>query len=272
MVWVFSIVIALLPSLIWLGLFLREDVHPEPNRIIRRVFIAGMLITIPTLLIQTLFHCIIPRDVVSLFPIPFSLCNASPLAGLSTETRQILFLFIGIAFIEEFMKYLAVRFTVLRDPNFDEPVDALLYLVIAGLGFAAVENALTVSNADVQSIGLFGAGGVLTILGARSLSATLLHTLASGIVGYFLARSFFTNHPRHYLVFVGLLIASLVHGAYNGIVGKVFGGATADATIGNVILLLIVTGAVLLGLLKHLRVLSARHRWQNLGDAAEEIA
>lgn len=273
-----SLFLAFLPSLVWLTLFLREDVHPEPNNKIIRVFIAGMIITVPTIMLQAILHCALLGDTINSITNPETLssisrnpCMSSPLLLLPEPVRQILFLFLGIALVEEILKYVAVRATILRDKNFDEPIDALLYLVIAALGFAAVENALTVSNAVVQNIGLLGNGGVLNILGARSLSATLLHTLTSGIVGYALAISFFSSRPRHFTIAIGIIIATLIHGAYNGIISGMLGSSGDIAIVGNIVLLLLVTGGILLIMLRSLRAASATHRWLNRGNKAEEV-
>jgi RsiW-degrading membrane proteinase PrsW (M82 family) len=184
---------------------------------------------------------------------------------------MILSLFVAIALVEELMKFFAVRFTILHEEEFDEPIDAMLYLIIAALGFAAVENAFTVSGSQVQKQGFFGEGGVLLILGARSLSATLLHTLSSGIVGYALARTFFSQKPKRRILTLGLLIATLIHGTYNGIVGGIFVSRNAPSPFANVAILLIVTALALLLMLRHLRKLSAAHRWQNEGDHAQEV-
>jgi RsiW-degrading membrane proteinase PrsW (M82 family) len=35
-----------------------------------------------------------------------------------------------------------VRLKALRDPEFDEPIDAMLYMIIVALGFATIENIL----------------------------------------------------------------------------------------------------------------------------------
>ena len=43
---------------------------------------------------------------------------------------------------EEVAKYLIIKIRILRDPEFDEPIDAMIYMIIAGLGFAALENIL----------------------------------------------------------------------------------------------------------------------------------
>ena len=51
------------------------------------------------------------------------------------------FVFLGVlAYIEEAVKYLAAKTSALRSKAFDEPVDAMVYLVVAALGFAAPQN------------------------------------------------------------------------------------------------------------------------------------
>lgn len=266
-----SLILALIPSILWLSFFLREDVHPEPNRLVLRAFFAGMLITIPTIAIEAILHCVLrgcPSGIPGQLP-PFA---SSPFLLLPETWRDMLYLFLGIAFVEEFMKYLAVRTAVFRNKNFDEPIDALLYLVIAGLGFAAVENALTVTNSAVQEAGFFRQGGILVVLGARSLSATLLHALASGVVGYALARSYFSWHPKHFLFVPGLVIAMGIHGAYNGLVGGTFTEGNMGWALMHVAFLLVATGAVLLMLIKDLRERSIKHRWRNTGETVQEIS
>jgi RsiW-degrading membrane proteinase PrsW (M82 family) len=270
-----SLALAFLPSLIWLGLFLREDVHPEPNPAIRRVFIAGMLVTIPTILIEGFFSCLIRNigcptgaavaDAVSLI--------RAPLTELHPTATELVYLFIGIGLVEEVMKYLAVRQTILRKRIFNEPIDAVLYLVIAALGFAAVENALIVTNTDIQAASLFGAGGVVEILGARSLSAVLLHILASGIIGFGLARSFFSSRPHHLFLGVSILIAAIIHGMYDGVVGGLVWEGAVGPTIASTVALLVLTGLTLLGMMQYLRSLSSRTVWENTGDdVAHEIS
>jgi RsiW-degrading membrane proteinase PrsW (M82 family) len=49
----------------------------------------------------------------------------------------------------------------------------------------------------------------------RFVGATLLHALASGLLGYFLALSWFFRHHRKKLVIVGLGMATLFHFAFN---------------------------------------------------------
>ena len=46
------------------------------------------------------------------------------------------------AAIEELVKFSAISLVALRSVYFDEPVDALIYMITVALGFAAIENSL----------------------------------------------------------------------------------------------------------------------------------
>ncbi len=171
-----------LPSLVWLAFYLRKDSHPESNQEIVMVFFFGMLVAIPAIYIEQ---------------------------GLGSISLNIIFyIFIGGALVEEFLKYLVVRLEVLRNPELDEPCDFILYMIIAALGFAAVENILSLT-------GFLKIGDTLKIISARFVTATFLHTICSGILGYFIALSFYHYKKRRFYLLSGLTIAVLLHGLYN---------------------------------------------------------
>src|SRR3989344_7106871 len=118
------IILGTVPSFIWLSIYLREDEHPEPNRFIVKTFFLGMLFApiaagIEFLLISSIKNIALPLIVVNFL---------------------VFFIFIGV--VEEYCKYLAVKVGLLNNPVFDEPADAMIYLIVAGLGFAALENVL----------------------------------------------------------------------------------------------------------------------------------
>lgn len=119
--------------------------------------------------------------------------------------------FVFIALVEEYCKYLAVRLGMLNNKVFDEPTDAMIYLIVSGLGFAALENILALFHfTDWSSIVTSQA---FQIAGLRFLSSTLLHVLVSAVVGYHLARSHFFKEKN--AVVKGLIIAAFIHGSYN---------------------------------------------------------
>ena len=191
----------LAPSIIWLLFFLRKDSHPESNGMILKIFFYGMLAAIPAILLELGFS------------------EELRLINLPAALTLIFYIFIGIALIEEVLKYLVVKKKVLKDSEFDEPVDAMLYMIIAALGFAALENLLILS----PLISSFQFMETFLVSGLRLIGATFLHALCSGLVGYFLALSFFESKNRLKLISEGLLIAVVLHGLYNFSIMKVEG-------------------------------------------------
>lgn len=179
------IIFGVAPSLIWLLFFLKKDIHPESNRMIITVFIWGMIAAIPTALIEIGIENTLK---------PFSL----PL---------ILFCFLSVALPEEIAKYLVVKKKVLSHSEMDEPVDAMIYMIISALGFAALENILMLL--PFEAFELFAASWL------RFITATFLHVLTSGIIGYFIALSFLNAKTGKMFVFSGIFVASLLHSAYN---------------------------------------------------------
>ena len=81
---------------------------------------------------------------------------------------------------------------------------------MAGLGFAAIENILYLFTAIHN-----GLQTTIIIWALRSVGSTLLHALSSGLVGYFLALSWFFQSHRKKLLIVGLMVATLFHFTFN---------------------------------------------------------
>ena len=185
---------AILPSLAWLFFFLKEDVHPEPKRLIIYTFSIGALVTIPTLLIQIIFQNF-----------------------LLVSTGTVLIVII-LALIEELSKFLAAYFAINKNPAFDEPIDAMIYMVVAALGFATIENLFILSNilTTTDSALLSQAANVLIL---RFVGATLLHVLASGLLGFYWAKGKLKARTAPFLV-KGVIIATLVHTIFNYLVLK----------------------------------------------------
>lgn len=194
----------LAPSVIWLLFYLRKDVHPEPNSQIIKIFFYGMLAAIPAVFLEKGFQAIL-TDFSSPTDGWWVGCSLSPFLIIIFNTL------IGVALIEEVLKYLVVKEKVLKSAEFDEPTDALLYMIIAALGFAALENILILIPLGPA----FLLGETFSITAARFLGATFLHALCSGTVGFFLALSFFEIKNRLKFLAAGLGIACLLHGLYN---------------------------------------------------------
>ena len=192
------ILLGFFPSIIWLLFYLRKDAHPESKRMVLKIFIYGMLSGLLAGLIELEIYAglfFFGGNFLQRFPFLFFLVSQ----------------FVIIALVEELSKFLIVEEKVISNPEFDEPVDTILYMIIAALGFAALENILVLFLGE----GLIPIQQAIMITSFRFVGATLLHALCSGTLGYFLALSFFEPKKRIRLIFEGITIAVLLHGLFN---------------------------------------------------------
>lgn len=191
-------ILGMLPSLIWLFFYLKEDARPEPNSTIIAVFLLGMLSIVAAAILQLsiLWAQNSPKSIAELLDIT----SQKPL-----HKTMWLNLIIFAPITEEFLKYLVVKIKVLKNAALDEPLDIMLYMVIAGLGFAAAENIFYLVKSDNYAFDLIG----------RFITATLLHTLAAAYLGYFLAISIHKKRLKKTLYLAGFAVAFLMHGVYN---------------------------------------------------------
>ena len=188
-----------LPSIIWLAYYLRKDSHPESNEMVVKMFFLGIVSGFMAIIFEKMFQS------------AFSFINTNQLLG------AILVIFIGGALIEEYLKYFVTKMGVFKDSELDEPVDLIIYMIIAALGFAALENILVLSNYHPV---LTANMAVETMLW-RFVTATFLHALCSGLIGYFLVLAFCKIQDRKGLIFTGILIATFLHGLYNFSIMKI---------------------------------------------------
>lgn len=188
------ILLGTLPSLIWLGYWLRKDAHPEPKVLITKVLLLGIILSPLAIVFQLVFAQLAAR----LFGIAADTLSDGP--GF----------YLWAAFVEEIVKYLAVYFVVLRSPEFDEPVDAMIYMLTAALGFAAMENILVINR--VLGDGISATIGMWSL---RFAGATLLHALSSALLGYFIALAWFYFSHRKALFITGLALATVFHWTFN---------------------------------------------------------
>lgn len=195
------ILFGVLPSLIWLSYYLKKDLHPEPKKMILKIFIYGAIATIPVFLLQWGLSYLLNQLQI------FAFFKSFPLAG------DILKWFLVIAFVEELLKYLVVKAWVLNNSVLDEPLDIMLYMVVAALGFAALENVLYIFS-PIDKLSLNSVlENVIILSFIRFVGATFLHTLSSGLLGYFLALSVLKNSKMKLII--GISLATLLHGFYN---------------------------------------------------------
>jgi RsiW-degrading membrane proteinase PrsW (M82 family) len=182
---IYALLAGLLPSLIWLWFWIREDVHPEPRKAIIAAFFAGVGAVIVAIFVEKYI-----ADFQFNSSLQYTLWAAA----------------------EEILKYLAVALIALSTRNNDEPIDAMIYCITAALGFAALENTLFL----IQPL----AGGEIAqsiVTGnMRFVGATLVHVVSSAVVGFGLGFVFYRGYIAKIIaVIVGLSAAITLHAAFN---------------------------------------------------------
>ena len=211
MVLFLSILLGSAPALGWLYFYLKEEVHPEPWSKITRTFISGIAIAPIVIILETYF--------------------SKPLAPSFDPSWTLFVSFLIAAAIEEGCKFFAA-YPMEHDRVMDAPVDAMIYAITASLGFATAENILLtlrevytalppVYSFGFANISLFS--GAVEILSLRFMGATLLHTLATGILGYYWALTIRDGHYRHLIK--GFALAVGLHTFFNYLI-IYYGGAS----------------------------------------------
>lgn len=188
-----SLLGGVIPALLWLWFWRKEDrLHPEPRTRISLAFLAGMAAVFLVLPVEKL-----------IFSINFS---------------EISFLTILLwATVEELFKYGASYFAALKDSVVDEPIDPIIYLITAALGFSALENALFLSN--LIDLRLFFDSIVTG--NSRFIGATLLHVVSSAAIGVMMGLSFYKQAwLKRIFLFTGILISITLHTIFNLLIIK----------------------------------------------------
>ena len=191
------IIFGILPSLVWLFYYLRKDLHPEPQKKILQIFFWGVLSTVPVFFVQLGLQHLLQQF------------------NLNSELYNVIYWFLIIALSEELFIYLVIKFKVVNNPDLDEPLDVMLYMVVAALGFAALENILYLFSPIENSTFAQVIDRTLIVSFIRFIGATFLHTLSSAVIGYSLAVSFYEVKKRYLILFLGVATAALLHGFYD---------------------------------------------------------
>ncbi|MBN2586871.1 MAG: PrsW family intramembrane metalloprotease [Candidatus Fermentibacteraceae bacterium] len=183
-----SLGLAVIPSLLIVYYFRRKDrARPEPGRAVTVFFLLGLLSTLPAIIIELALGSL----------------------GSGLEASRFLYppfkAFIIAGLVEEGLKlFLVMRFAY-RKHFFDEVMDGIVITVVAGMGFACLENVLYV----------LGRG--MTVGFLRAFTSVPMHASVSAIMGYHIGLSRFACSvlQRRRLLLKGFLLAVFFHGMYN---------------------------------------------------------
>ena len=117
----FLLALALAPGVaIALYIYLKDKHEREPLGLLLISFFYGVLSIFVTLLVSW------PLEIITI--------NKQDAAELFADA------FFKVALVEEFSKFIFIRFILFRNKNFNEPFDGIVYAAMVGMGFATLEN------------------------------------------------------------------------------------------------------------------------------------
>lgn len=187
--------LALAPLAFFLWFFYtRDKLNPEPRGLVLRIFGLGLLASIPVWMVQ------------HFLPLP------PWLLGL-----------VVVPVLAELAKFAVVRLGVYDHPEFDEPVDGIIFAATAGLGFATLTllGSTLWAYLGVKALGLAGAegaawGAVLRMVALQGLLIAPGQALWSSLWGFGLGMAKFQPASRRTrLILSSLATAMVSHASFN---------------------------------------------------------
>lgn len=168
--------------------YLRDRYDREPLRLVITCFVCGALAVLPVLMVEWLL-----TSVGRMF--------------IKTALEAIVWrAFVVAAATEELAKYFVARDVAISRPEFNEPMDGIVYAVAAALGLATVENVMYI----------FGSHGGLGVGLVRAVLSVPGHALYAVAIGYGLGMARFATPARgRALVAGGVLTAIALHGLFD---------------------------------------------------------
>lgn len=204
-------ILAILPGLaISYYIYVSDEHEKEPHEHLILCFIFGMVSTAPAILLEEL-------------GMGLGLDDTSYLFG------AFIFAFGVVAFSEELVKFLFLRFYIYEKDDFNEPFDGIVYSVMIGMGFATVENILYASRYGIETVF------------ARMFTAVPAHAAFAIIMGYYAGRAKFEPEQSNILLMKGLFLAIAVHGAYDFFIFQENYPALAGFTLVSLILAIVLS-------------------------------
>lgn len=183
------LVLAIAPvATIILWIYLKDKYDKEPVITLSKFFILGILVSALAIYVEEL------------------------LIKLNTFSKigyMIYISFIVAGLTEEGLKALILIPNLLREKNFNEKLDGIIYSVFLSLGFATVENIIYILFEDPTS--------VFKVSIIRAIISIPAHMMFAIIMGYYISKYKFNSSkskPKTYLI-MSIIVPILLHGIFD---------------------------------------------------------
>jgi len=172
--------------LLWV--YLKDKYEKEPINILLRFFVLGIVVSILSIIVEKF------------------LININIFTGYS----YILYMsFIVAALTEEGIKALILIPSLLKEKDFNEKLDGVIYSIFLSLGFATVENIIYLF---FENVDLAYEVGII-----RAIISIPAHIIFAINMGYYISKYKFSNKnigKKHYII-MSILVPVLIHGLFD---------------------------------------------------------
>lgn len=187
---IYILVLAVLPISFFVGwIYLKDKYEKEPPFKLMEYFMLGILVSILAIFLESYF---------------------SKLNIFSGIVGDIYVAFFVAAFTEEGLKSIILIPVLLRDKNFNEKLDGIIYSIFLSLGFATIENIIYLMR---ERLDLSFQLGV-----TRGLISIPSHIMFAITMGYYISKYKFwkkeDNGRNKYLIYA-VIIPILLHGVFD---------------------------------------------------------
>lgn len=188
---IYAILGGALPAIFWLWFWLHEEDedNKEPKGMIVLSFILGAILVIIAIWLE----------------------KTSALFVKDNTTQIILW-----AATEEILKFLGVTIIIFNNNVVTKPIGYPMYFIATALGFAALENVLYLLHPS----GVHRTVVAMLTGNLRFLGSTLLHAIASSMIGSSIGLSVYVKDRRPMYVLVGVICAIVLHSIFNFFIMK----------------------------------------------------
>ena len=197
---IFLTLLAILPVILLLFfIYAKDSYEKEPPKLLAGLVVLGVISAIPAILLESVASAMIN-------PI-FDYPQKAPSFAYHFITA-----FLGVALIEEFVKFMAAYFPTWNHPAFNFKFDGIVYCFFASMGFAMIENILYV-------LGAKGDSGLGLAIG-RALLAIPAHGMFSVFMGYYYGEAKYAKITGNKSgvtknLIRGFITAVVLHGFYD---------------------------------------------------------
>lgn len=191
-----TIFVTILPVILILVYVNSKDRTKEPLSLLIKLFLLGIISCFLTLGISFISEKYIPF--------------MNPELRNEKFVYTFLYAFIGVALIEELFKWIMVYFVGYKNKKFDELYDIIVYSVFVSLGFACIENIISLLTYNSE----------LSVALIRAISAVPGHACDAIFMGYYLclAKHFHIRKDKKREknnIYLSIMVPTLLHGIYD---------------------------------------------------------